>query len=31
MANEVLHKIKAWLFPNVLTDNPNDFTARVSS
>ena len=28
----VLHKIKAWLYDNPLTkDNPNDFTARVSS
>ena len=27
----VLHKIKAYLYDNVLTENPNDFMARVSS
>jgi len=28
----VLHKIKAYLYDNVLTkDNPNDFTARTAS
>lgn len=27
----VLHKIKAYLYENFLTDNPNDFVARVSS
>ncbi|GHS86359.1 hypothetical protein FACS189487_00480 [Campylobacterota bacterium] len=27
----VLHTIKAWLYDNPLTENPNDFTARVSS
>lgn len=27
----VLHKIKAFLYENFLTDNPNDYTARVSS
>jgi hypothetical protein len=28
----ILHRIKAWLFPNALTtEDPNDFTARVSS
>ena len=30
MAN-VLHTIKAYLYDNLLTDNPNDFSARVSS
>ena len=30
MAN-VLHTIKAYLYDNSLTDNPNDFSARVSS
>jgi hypothetical protein len=30
--NAILHRIKAWLFLNALTtENPNDFTARVSS
>jgi hypothetical protein len=30
--NAILHRIKAWLFPNALTtEDPNDFTARVSS
>lgn len=28
---KILHRIKAYLYPNVLTDDPNDFTARVSS
>ena len=28
---KILHKVKAYLYPNVLTDDPNDFTARVSS
>jgi hypothetical protein len=27
----VLHTIKAWLYDNLLTDNPNDFSARVSA
>ena len=27
----ILHKIKAWLYDNPLTDDPNDFVARVSS
>lgn len=27
----VLHKIKAYLYENFLTENPNDYTARVSS
>ena len=27
----VLHTIKAYLYDNLLTDNPNDFSARVSS
>jgi hypothetical protein len=27
----ILHKIKAWLYDNPLTEDPNDFTARVSS
>ena len=27
----VLHKIKAQLYDNVLTENPNDFIARVVS
>jgi hypothetical protein len=30
MAN-ILHKIKAWLYNNPLTDNPNDLVARVVS
>lgn len=29
--SELLHKIKAWLFPNLLTENPNDYSARTSS
>jgi hypothetical protein len=29
--SKILHKIKAFLYPNLLTENPNDFTARVSS
>ena len=28
---KTLHKIKAYLYDNLLTDNPNDFSARVSS
>ncbi|MDR0420506.1 MAG: DUF4469 domain-containing protein [Prevotellaceae bacterium] len=28
---QVLHKIKAYLYDNALTDNPNDFIARVHS
>lgn len=28
---DVLHKIKANLYPNLLTEDPNDFTARVIS
>lgn len=27
----VLHKIKALLYENFLTENPNDYIARVSS
>ena len=27
----ILHKVKAYLYDNVLTKNPNDFVARVSS
>ena len=27
----ILHKIKAWLYDNPLTDDPNDYVARVSS
>jgi hypothetical protein len=27
----ILHKIKAYLYDNVLTENPNDFIARVNS
>jgi hypothetical protein len=27
----ILHKIKAYLYENFLTDNPNDYIARVSS
>ncbi|MDR1072822.1 MAG: DUF4469 domain-containing protein [Treponema sp.] len=27
----VLHTIKAWLYENLLTDDPNDYTARVSA
>jgi hypothetical protein len=27
----VLHTIKAWLYENTLTDNQNDYTARVSA
>ncbi|MDP4210728.1 MAG: DNA-binding domain-containing protein [Bacteroidota bacterium] len=27
----VLHKIKAWLYDNPLTEDPNDFVARVSA
>ncbi|NJK95770.1 MAG: DUF4469 domain-containing protein [Bacteroidetes bacterium] len=27
----VLHKVKAYLYENFLTDNPNDYLARVSS
>ena len=27
----VMHTIKAYLYDNLLTDNPNDFSARVSS
>lgn len=27
----ILHKIKAFLYENFLTENPNDYTARVSS
>jgi len=30
MAN-ILHKIKAKMYPNLLTEDPNDFTARVVS
>lgn len=30
MAN-ILHRIKAYLYENFLTENPNDFVARVSS
>jgi hypothetical protein len=29
--SKILHKIKAFLFPNLLTENPNDYSARVSS
>jgi hypothetical protein len=29
--SKLLHKIKAFLYANFLTENPNDFTARVSS
>ena len=28
---KILHLIKAWLYSNFLTDNPDDFTARVVS
>lgn len=28
MAN-ILHKIKASLYPNLLTEDPNDYAARV--
>ena len=28
---EFKHSIKAYLYDNVLTDNPNDLIARVSS
>jgi len=28
---KVFHKIKAWLYENFLTPNPNDYMARVSS
>ena len=28
---EVLHTIKAWMYENLLTDNQNDFSARVSA
>ena len=31
MAKNVLHKIKAYLYENYLTEDPNDFVARVSS
>ncbi|MDR2194226.1 MAG: DUF4469 domain-containing protein [Treponema sp.] len=27
----VLHTIKAWLYENMLTDDPNDYSARVSA
>jgi hypothetical protein len=27
----VLHTIKAWLYENLLTDNQNDYAARVSA
>ena len=27
----VLHTIKAWLYDNVLTENQNDYAARVSA
>ncbi|MDR1983212.1 MAG: DUF4469 domain-containing protein [Prevotellaceae bacterium] len=27
----ILHKIKAWLYDNLLTENPNDYVARVNS
>ncbi len=29
--SKILHKIRAFLFPNLLTENPNDYLARVSS
>ncbi len=28
---KILHRIKAYLYPNVLTDDPNDYVARVIS
>ncbi|MDR2651100.1 MAG: hypothetical protein LBC68_02120 [Prevotellaceae bacterium] len=28
---QILHKIKAYLYDNALTDDPNDFVARVNS
>lgn len=28
---DILHKIKANLYPNLLTEDPNDFVARVIS
>lgn len=31
MSTPIKHSIKAYLYDNVLTDNPNDFVARVSS
>jgi hypothetical protein len=31
MANNVLHRVKAWLYNNPLTDDPEDYSARVSS
>lgn len=31
MAKNELHKIKVYLYPNHLTDNPNDLMARVAS
>jgi len=31
IVTNVLHTIKAYLYDNLLTDNPNDFSARVSS
>ena len=30
-ADNILHTIKAYLYDNLLTENPNDFAARVSS
>ena len=26
---EILHKIKVYLYENYLTDNPNDYSAKV--
>jgi len=31
IAANILHTIKAYLYDNLLTENPNDFSARVSS
>jgi hypothetical protein len=28
---KILHRVKAYLYDNVLTDDPNDYIARVSS
>ncbi|MDR1984449.1 MAG: DUF4469 domain-containing protein [Prevotellaceae bacterium] len=28
---QILHKIRAWLYDNMLTENPNDYVARVNS
>jgi hypothetical protein len=29
--DNILHKIKADLYPNLLTEDPNDYVARVKS